>query len=171
MPPVSARDPSRPRCPLSGRGTACDNGAVATQVTYRYSPGYYTYTNVLSGTVPGTGTYKFHWQNSVTEGTASSRFQYTYLTGGTYSGQGHADWGCLWAFNDTGTQFDVHKSYACYPVSTYENPPTDWTINSGVNYSNPAQMDQFVWVNVNCGGSVSGVKGQSFQNLYNIFPS
>ena len=85
-------------------GVACDNGAVGTQVTYRYRPGYYTYTNVFSGTVPYTGTYNFHWQNSVTEGTASSRFQYTYLTSGWYSGQGYSDWGYLGALDDTGTQ-------------------------------------------------------------------
>lgn len=156
---------------ITSCGTACNNGAVGTEVSYHYRPGYYTYTNVFSGTVPYTGTYQFHWQNSVTEGTASSRFQYTYLTDGSYSGQGHAEWGYLWAFNDTGTQYDVHKSYVCYPISTYENPPTDWTINSGVDSSNPAQMDQYVWVNVNCGGTLNGVKGEAFQNLYNIYPS
>ena len=152
-------------------GQACDNGAVGTQVNYRLNPGYYTFTDVFSGTVPGTGTYNFHWQNSVTEGTSSSRFQYTYLRSGTYSGAGQAEWGWLWAFNDTGTQYDVHKSYACHSISTYENPPTNWTINSGVNYSNPASIDQFVWVNINCGGSLNGVHGESFQNLYNIYPN
>lgn len=170
-PPAAAASLSTASSPnVTSCGQACNNGAVGYQVNLFYSPGYYTLKYVFSDPIPNLGTYRFDWQNSVTEGTSSSRFQYTYLTQGSYSGSDTAEWGPLWSFNSNDSQYYRNTSYVCSPISTYENPVTDWTINQNVNSSNPASIDQYVWISVNCTGGLNGVTGASTQNLYNVFP-
>jgi len=165
-PPAAASGAAKPltnTCPPSACG--------AYTITYGLYPGVgnQVSTETFVGTLPE-ATYSFTWTIYYdVKSTSSVTLETSKLGTATVSGGVYDEYGPIWYYNQSASQYYDYTGYACLVADSRTFNP-NWNLDVSISPSEPAVVDQYFYVNACDVDGQPDSSTETSQNQFVIYP-